>query len=286
MTIDRRIAAALLSPLTLLLFGAVLIPAGILFAYSFFTMKSYQIYPGFRLDWYQSALTDPLYRTMLRNTVAIALPTTAIALLGGYALAYYLVFEAQRSRTILLTLVVVSLLASYLARVYAWRTLMGERGIINSALQAAGLIDQPLQFLLFSRVAVIAAEINLFLPFTTLLFFSALSGVAPELREVARDLGAGRLQVQRRVVLPLVGRTILAAAALTFFSTCGDYITPQLLGGPSATTIGTAIAVETGANGNYPFGAALAFLLVGGFVIVAGALRAILGALGLMPRHL
>jgi spermidine/putrescine transport system permease protein len=285
MRLDGRLAALLLSPLALLLLAGIVVPGVILFAYSFFTMEAYQIEPGFRLDWYVAALSDPLYLAMLRNSVAIALPTTVVSVLGGYAIAHYLVFVAGRDRTPMLVLVIVSTLASFLARVYAWRTLMGERGIINSLLQSAGLIDEPLGFLLFSRFAVVVAEVNMLIPLSALLFFAALSGVRSEQREAARDLGAGRWQVQRRVVLPLIGRPVLWAIALTFFFACGDYITPQLLGGPSTTTIGTAIASQISASANYPFGAALAFVLVGGFLLLVAALRAALSAGGMLPRH-
>src|SRR5207253_6115651 len=116
--------------------------------------------------------------------------------------------------------------ASYLARVYAWRTLMGENGIVNSTLHAAGLVHKPIPWLLFSRVAVILAEANLYLPIASLILFASLAGVAPELREVSRDLGAGPFQTLRRVSLPLTGRAVFGAAALSFFLSCGDYVTP------------------------------------------------------------
>src|SRR5581483_3248117 len=128
-------------------------------------------------------------------------------------------------------LVIISMLASYLARVYAWRTLMGSQGIINTGLQALGIIHSPLGWLLFLRVAVIAAEVNLSMPVAALILYAALAGIPGELREVSRDLGAGRFQTLRRITLPLSGRAVFAAAALTFFLSSGDYITPEFLGG-------------------------------------------------------
>src|SRR5262245_27035492 len=112
MRISRRLAAVLLSPLGLLLLAGGLIPAGILFVYSFYGYSLFQITPGFHLSWYRTVLTDPLYRKVAWNTLAIALPTVALTVAGGFAIAYYLVFRAHRSRTPLFALVVVSMLAS------------------------------------------------------------------------------------------------------------------------------------------------------------------------------
>ena len=157
------------------------------------------------LDWYRQIADQDLYRIVARNTLAIAIPTTVISVVGGYAIGYYLVFGATRGRRLLLTLVVVAMLASYLARIYAWRTLMGEQGIVNSALISIGVTDKPVSWLLFSRVPVVAAEVNLFMPIAALISFASLSGVPPEVREVARDLGAGPVQTLRRITVPLSG---------------------------------------------------------------------------------
>ncbi len=98
--------------------------------------------------------------------------------------------------------VVVSMLASYLARVYAWRTLMGSEGIVNTLLQSLGLINAPIGWILFSRFPVILAEINLYMPVTALICFASLAGVPGDIREAARDLGAGPVQTLFRVTMP------------------------------------------------------------------------------------
>ena len=175
-----------------------------------------------------------------------------ISVVGGYAIGYYLVFGATHGRRLPLTLVVVAMLASYLARIYAWRTLMGEQGIVNSASISIGVTGKPVSWLLFSRVPVVAAEVNLFMPIAALISFASLSGVPPEVREVARDLGAGPVQTLRRIMDPLSGRGLYGAAALTFFLSCGDYITPAFLGVTSRQTIGTTISTQLVTTGNYP----------------------------------
>ncbi len=114
---------------------------------------------------------------MALNTLAIAIPTAIASVVGGYAIAYYIAFSAGRSGKVIFLLVVVSMLASYLARVYAWRTLMGSQGVVNTMLQSFGVTDGPIEWLLFSRFPVILAEINLYLPVAALICFASLAGV-------------------------------------------------------------------------------------------------------------
>jgi spermidine/putrescine transport system permease protein len=179
---------------------------------------------------------------------------------------------------------VISMMGSYLVRMYSWRTLLGENGIINSLLESLGLISHPLGFLLFNRAAVVLAEVNYLMPFSALVFYAGLSGIPDDYREAARDLGTGRFQALRRVVLPLVGESLLGAAAFTFFLSCGDYITPVLLGGSNSTTFGTLISDQLRTTGNYPLGASLSFVLVACFILVYLLLRLVLRAGGLLPR--
>jgi spermidine/putrescine transport system permease protein len=285
MKISRRLAAVLLSPLGLLILLGGLVPAGILFVYSFYDYSLFQISPAFHFAWYRTVFTDPLYRTVAWNTIAIAVPTVVLAVAGGYAIAYYLAFKAQRLRTPLFALVVISMLASYLARIYAWRTLMGSNGIINSTLQAVGIVHHPVSWLIFSRFPVILAEVNLYLPITTLILFASLSGIAFELEEAARDLGAGRAQALRRVIMPLSGGALLGASALCFFLSAGDYVTPAFLGGvASSQTFGTTIATAITTEGNYPLGSALSFVMILLFLVYAAVLATSLHAARLLPR--
>ena len=273
MRIGRRLEGALLSPLALLLVAALIVPAGILLYYSFFDFVFFTRVGGATLDNYRSAFTNSAYRTFAANTLWIALPTTAVSVVAGYVLAYGIGFGRLRRRTLLFALLLTALMASYLVRIYAWRTLLGESGIVNSALTGAGIIDKPLGFLLFSRIAVIIAESSLFIPFAALALFAALSGISPEYREVSRDLGAGRLQTLWRVTIPLSGRALLAVTAVVFFLSCADYITPSLVGGASSQTIGVVIASYFGEAAQYGLGAALSFLTLVAFALAYAGLR-------------
>jgi spermidine/putrescine transport system permease protein len=285
MPINRRLEALLLSPLGLFLTATVVVPAFILFGYSLYAWQFLQPIGGLSITNYLTALSEPVNRQLVINTVIIGLPTTIGAVVGGYALAYYTVFGTGRGRGLLFALIVTALMASYLVRIYAWRTLLGESGIINSGLMALGLIGAPLDFLLFSRPAAILAEISLFMPLAALAFNAALAGISPDYREASRDLGAGRRETLRRVTLPLTGPAILSTTALTFFLSAGDYVTPVLVGGVDSSTVGTTIATKMGPAGDYGSGAAISFLVLTGFVLAYLALRAVLRAGRFLPER-
>ena len=177
MSLSRRLAAFLMSPLGALLLFGVTVPVSMLFAFSFFHLHLLEVVPGATLDNYRQAVTTEIYRSYAINTFLIAAPTAAVSVAAGYALAYFLAFRARRSRGIVLVAVVTALMGSYLALIYSWRTLSGESGIFNSLLEALHVTHGPLSVLLFSRVAVITAEVNFFLPFTTLVLYSSLTAI-------------------------------------------------------------------------------------------------------------
>jgi spermidine/putrescine transport system permease protein len=286
LSLSRRLAAFLVTPLGALLLFGVIAPAGMLFAFSFFHLHLLEPVPGFTTDNYRQVLSSTLYRKYALNTLLIAAPTAALAVIGGYVLAYYLAFRARRSRGILLIAVVIALMGSYLALIYSWRTLSGESGIFNSLLQALHVTHGPLSILLFSRVAVITAEVNFFLPFTTLVIYSSLSAIPRELEAAARDLGASRSMTLRRITLPLSGTALFGATLFVFFLAAGDYITPVFLGGiGSSGTFGTLIADQLSTTLNYPLGAAIAFVMLALFVLFVVLFRLAMKAVGFLPEH-
>ena len=132
---------------------------------------------------------------------------------------------------------------------------------------------------------VILAEVNLYLPIVALILYASLSGLPSELEEAARDLGAGKAQSLRRVIMPLSGGALFGASALSFFLSAGDYVTPSFLGGvASSQTFGTTIATAITTEGNYPLGSALSFVMIGLFLVYAGVLYIGLRAAHLLPR--
>lgn len=286
MRIGRVTGLALMAPVALTLVALVVVPAVILMWYSLFQWVFSSSVGTPSLDNYARVLADPITWKVVVTTLVIGLPTMALCVIGGYAVAYHIVFGSGRGRQTLFILVVTALMASYLVRVYAWRTLLGTSGVVNSALVGAGLIEQPLEFILFSRAAVVIAEVSLLLPLAALTFIAALSGISPELREAARDLGASRLRTLVRVTLPLSGSAILAATALIFFVAASDYLTPVFVGGPDSVTIGRLIADAFGTSADYGRGAALSVLVLISFASIYLLLRLGMRAAGLLPRRI
>jgi spermidine/putrescine transport system permease protein len=283
--IGQGLGSLLLAPLVLVLGGFVVVPTLILFGYSLFEWVFASPQGALTVTNYVEVLRSPITWKVVETTLWIGVPVAVVSVAGGYAIAYYIVFGRGPARRLLFVLTVTALMASYLVRVYAWRTLLGSKGIVNGALEAAGIIDQPLDFILFSRTAVILGEVSLLMPLAALTFFAALSGIAPELREASRDLGASRFQTLRRVMLPLSGPAILATSALVFFLAAGDYLTPVFLGGPESVTLGRLIADAFGPAADYGKGAALSILVLASFVAVYLAMRFAMRRTGQLPAR-
>jgi spermidine/putrescine transport system permease protein len=257
---ERWLRLAQLTPVTLFLGLFLLAPLGVFLVYSFWVTRSYQLVSDWTVSNYVDVLTDGTYRALFRKTLEIALISAAITTVIAYAFAHAIRFHLRRFQEFLLFLVMVALFSGYLVRIYAWRTILGDEGIINSALRRIGLIDQPLSFLLYSRTAAIIVFVNFLAPLAVLPIYAALQNVRQDEVEAARDLGAGPVAAFRRVTLPLAWNGVFAAFALTFIISAGDYVTPQLVGGTSGSMIGRAVVDSFGITFAWPVGSALSFL--------------------------
>ena len=170
---------------------------------------------------YREALSDEIYRTLFAQTIATAALAAAVTTVIAYAFAHAIRFHLRRHQEPLLFLVVVALFSGYLVRIYAWRTILGDQGVINSALLALGIVSEPLSFLLFSRVATTITLVNFLVPLAVLPIYAALQNVRDEEIEAARDLGASAAGAFWRVTLPLAWGGVFAAFALTFIIAAG-----------------------------------------------------------------
>jgi len=202
---------------------------------------------------------------------------------GGFLLAYWIRFRAGK-KDIWLLVVAISLIASYIVRIYAWRTLLGQTGIAASILSLFGLRDHSQSLLLFTPMAVVLAQVQVFLPFTSLILASSLARVDQQLIEQARILGYGPAGAFWNVTLPLTGRALLGAVCFTFFLCTGDFLTPALLGGVNGTTLGAVITGQFQQVGNYASGAALSFVMLLTFMAFFLLMRTTMRGLGILPR--
>ncbi len=194
--------------------------------------------------------------------------------------AYYLRFCAGRFQVPILLLFVVAMFASYLVRIYAWRTILGGRGVISEGLMGLGITESPTQLFLFHRTAVVIALVHIMLPYVVLVLFAGFRFIPASLLEAARDLGAGSVQRWRRVILPAMVEPAASAFLFVFVLAASDYITPQFLGGSRDGMLGVQIEKDVTATGNLPRAAATAFLMVIGFLLIAGIM-----SLALRLRH-
>lgn len=259
-TRDRWLSALQLAPATAFLLTFLVVPLGIFFAYSFWVTRSHALVAEWTLAQYKEGVTEPVWRDLLRNTFVIALLTAVLTVAIAYAFAHAIRFHLRRYQEILLFLVLIALFSGYLVRIYAWRTILGNEGIINQALIRVGIVEEPLSFLLFSRTAAVLVLVNFLVPLAILPIYGALQNVRDEEVEAARDLGASAASAFRKVTLPLAWSGVFVSFAISFIIAAGDYVTPQLVGGTSGSMIGRAIANQFGVTFEWPRGAALAFL--------------------------
>jgi spermidine/putrescine transport system permease protein len=248
-------------------------PIAIFIVYSFLTAQLYDVSRPFTLDAYSSALSSELNRTLARNSIEIGLLSAVFSVALALPVAYWLRYATGRWRMVVLFLITASMFASYLVRIYAWRTMLGEHGVVNSALESLGLIDHPLGFLIFNRFAVTVALVHIFLPYAVLVLFAGFQPIRPGLLEAAQDLGAGAYLRWRKVILPLVAAPALSAFLFVFVLSASDYVTPQFVGGSSGVMLGVQVQANFTTVGNYPLGAATSLLMLAAFVALYFVVR-------------
>lgn len=271
------VIALLVGPAALVIAGALLLPALNLLVQSFLGSSGYgQITYHFTFSNYVQAVSNPDYQTIAWHSFLLGALAAVICIAAAYPVAYFITFRLRKGRNLALLLVVASLFTSYLVRVYAWYTILGEHGVINDALQRLGITRHALMFLLFNRAAVLIAFVNVFLPFCILILASSMQNIQADLIDNARDLGASPARAFWRVILPLSVRGAVGAFTYVFILTSGDYITPALLGGTNgSTSLANIVSAEFVTLGNRPAGAAISFVMLVVFGIVYIALSRI-----------
>jgi spermidine/putrescine transport system permease protein len=239
------------------------IPYVLLLVQSFWRLQGGAIIHELTLDNYRRLFGTPLYPNTILFSAGIALRVTVFSLLLAYPLAYLLAFKVKRHRNLMYMAVIIPLWVSYLVRAYAWKIILGQEGILNGLLQSAGLIDQPLTFLLYSRWAVILALTHIYTPFTLMPIYAVLEAIPPALKEASQDLYAGRWQTFWRVVLPLSLPGVIAGSTFAFVLSMGDFLAPQLLGGnDSALMVSNLVWSLFGVAYNWPLGAAVSVVVL------------------------
>jgi len=178
------------------------------------------------------------------KSVSMATTSSVIAVLIAFPVAYYLAFCVQKTKYTWLLIVITPFLTSYLLRIFAWKVVLGDQGLINSGLASLGVISKshPLDFLIYSQFTVMVVLTYAWVPFICLPIFIALENMDRRLLEAATDLGATRMTAFRKITLPLAAPGVVAAFLFVFIPSIGEYITPSLVGGTKGYMFGQAVA--------------------------------------------
>jgi spermidine/putrescine transport system permease protein len=241
----------------------LVLPYILMFCYSFWSVSPEQgIVHSWTFENYRQLFSVEVYWQTLLRSMWIAARVMFFSLLLGYPLAYFLSFCAAARKDLYYQLVIIPLWVSYLVRAYAWKTILGSEGVLNTLLQYVHLTRHPLEFLLYSPFAVVLTLTHIYTPFTFLPIYASLEHIPRNLVEASNDLGASPAQTFWRVIFPLSIPGVLAGATFAFVLSLGDFLAPLLLGGPSGIMISNIVVSLFGAAYNWPLGAAISLCML------------------------
>ena len=256
----------------LILFFAV--PLGIIFVVSLGTRDQFGgvLLDTLGLQNYRRAL-EPDFLPTVTNSLRYALLTTVFSIAIAYPMAYWISRYGGRRKLLLLVLVMLPFWTSWVIRTYAWMIILRDNGVVNGILTGLGILDSPIA-LLNTDFAVVLGMTYGFLPFAILPLYVSIDRLDPALVAAARDLYASGRAAFWHVTLPLTMPGIIAAALLTFIPAIGDFVTPDLLGGAQTITIAKVVQNLFLSSKDWPYGAALGFLMIAATIVgVVGTLR-------------
>lgn len=265
----RRVVFGFVSPVGLWLALFVVAPYGILLLYAIWKTNYVTVIHQFTLGNFRQAATDPVLRTVALRSAGIAVTVTAVSFVLAFTLAYLGAFHVKRKKLFVFA-VVLPLWVSYVVRAFAWRIILGDHGIMNETLQAIGVIHQPISALLFSPTAVVLLMTHEYLPFMFVPLYGVLDAIPRGVLQAAGDLYGSPLRRFLHVTLPLSVPGIAAGVMFVLPLSFGDYIAPDLVGGPNSTMVGSLVAQQYGVTFDLPYGATLALgILLGVLLVIA-----------------
>jgi putative spermidine/putrescine transport system permease protein len=218
-------------------------------------------FPAVTAEHYQELFGTQLYLKVVLNTFQMAAIGTSACVLIGYPLAYWMYGLPPRSQFIALALVVIPFWISVLIRTYAWIIILGNAGIVNQGLLAAGLVGSPVAFL-YNKLGVAIGMVNLLLPFLVLPLFVAMLKIDTRLLHAARSLGASDNAVFWRVFFPLTLPALAAGSLLVFIMSLGFYVTPMILGGGRVPMLVNMLDLLINRMPNWPLASAISAILL------------------------
>ena len=280
---QSRLALLQAMPLALVFLLFFLLPLALILMVSFWDYNEYEIIPAATLENYRSIFEGcsngsdmcVTLRTYL-STFRFSLIVWAVTLLLGFAVAYFLAFHVRTMRwqILLFVLCTVPFWTSNVIRMIAWVPLLGRHGLVNQTLLAIGVVDTPVEWLLFSEFSVVMAFVHLYTMFMIVPIFNSMIRIDPSLVEAARDAGANTWQVLWNVIIPLSKTGIVIGSIFVLTIVMGDFVTVGVMGGQQIASVGKMIQVQTSYL-QFPLAAANAVMLLAVVLLMIWALTRI-----------
>jgi len=212
------------------------------------------------------ALFQTLYIEAYVRSLWYALCTALLCLLIGYPFSYFIARSSPSARPALLMMVMLPFWTSFLLRVYAWKGILADQGVVNQVLLALGVVNEPIQ-MLYTNISMLVGMTYVYLPFMVLPLYANLVKMDFRLLEAAHDLGASPFKAFWLVTVPLSKAGIIAGFMLVFIPAVGEFVIPSLLGGPENLMIGRVVWDEMFTSNNWPRASALAVIMIGLIVV-------------------
>lgn len=263
------------APLTVVLLVFLGLPLAVVVAVSFFDYDDFEVYPAFLLRNYVELFSSGLTYALYLKTITYAVVVWALTLVIGFTVAYFLVFHVRTLlwQMALFLLCTVPFWTSNVIRMISWIPFLGLNGIFNQALIALGVVDRPLEFLLFSDVAVVIAYVHLFTLFMIVPIFNAMARIDRALIEAAVDAGANAWQVLREVVIPLSKSGIALGSIFVVTLVMGDFFVVKIMSGGQSASVVLAMSNEIALLQYPPAAASAVVLMLIVMLMVAAILR-------------
>ena len=248
----------------------VVVPISAFLLLSFFRVDNGMIIYELGLSNYLNFFGNATYWGTFLGSLWLCAQVTMICMAVGYPVAWFVWRRSGTLRYFLLLLTVLPLFMSYIVKLYTLRSVLGLNGLLNQSLMMTGILEKPSMLFLFNQRAVLLTMTVLYLPFAIMPIFLTLERVPQILLQASADLGATPWTTFRKIVFPLALPGTIAGALFTFVLALGDFVTPQMVGGTTGFTFGRVIWSQFGLAYNWPFGAALAaILLLTSLVVIA-----------------
>ncbi len=253
----------LVSPLALLMAFFVVLPILTIIMVSFWNYNEFTFFPAFVFDNYAYLLTSKVTLATYLKTFQFVALTWIFCTLIGFTVAYFLAFHV-RSLGMQVTLFLICTIpfwTSNIIRMISWIPFLGRNGLANSALMSLGIVDEPVEWLLFSDFAVVLAFVHLYVLFIVVPVFNTMMRIDKSLIEAARDAGASGFQILTNVIIPLSKPGLMIGSIFVVTLVMGDFITVRFMSGGQSASVGRVISNEIGLL-QYPAAAASAVVLL------------------------